>query len=402
MTKLRDKKGAITMITLITVLFLVSFLMSSYIIVSNKVKTQKEILNETKSIYEPKVTMEEIYNSYFSNDTVIPIYTVNQLLSIGNNEKINIDGKIYTFSSDKVYVLKNNLEFSAIDLGLETDWIPTYNSGNFEWNDNTIKVTTLSGNIITYSKNTTTGYPIILADAKGSTLADYKIYGNSVQNGTPTPETPIEVKSVGDLITDESDANYGKYAIPIKISVENGNEQTFNIILDEPLRKIGNYYDYIDFSNGKIERNIAIGEISDVSSIYSKRTNVIRFSVYVPTISYKVETHELLSEFLIYKGSWLSDEEYIFKHNSTGNHFYISFLKTRIGYEEGDSDQVIIEKANNYIKTLSNTKVYYPMAIPIEETIELPNIQLNKGKNTITIDTEVKPSNVSVTYTAKQ
>ena len=66
MTKIRDQKGAITMITLITVLFLVSFLMSTYIIISNKVKTQKEMLNETKSIYEPKVTMEEIYNSYFN------------------------------------------------------------------------------------------------------------------------------------------------------------------------------------------------------------------------------------------------------------------------------------------------------------------------------------------------
>lgn len=31
-------------------------------------------------------------------------------------------------------------------------------------------------------------------------IKDYKIYGNSIQNGTPRPETPIEVQSVGDKI----------------------------------------------------------------------------------------------------------------------------------------------------------------------------------------------------------
>lgn len=45
--------------------------------------------------------------------------------------------------------------------------------------------------------------PITLQKCKGVDLVDYKIYGNSVQNGTPTPETPIEIESVGDKTSNE-------------------------------------------------------------------------------------------------------------------------------------------------------------------------------------------------------
>jgi len=32
----------------------------------------------------------------------------------------------------------------------------------------------------------------------------------------------------------------------------------YNIYLDEPLRKIGNYVDYIDFANSKVVRNVKV------------------------------------------------------------------------------------------------------------------------------------------------
>lgn len=40
--------------------------------------------------------------------------------------------------------------------------------------------------------------PLTLLKCKGVDLVDYKIYGNSIQDGTPTPDTPIEFVSVGD------------------------------------------------------------------------------------------------------------------------------------------------------------------------------------------------------------
>ena len=58
--------------------------------------------------------------------------------------------------------------------------------------------------------------PITLQKCKNADLVDYKIYGESVQDGTPTPETPIEVESVGDY-----DLETGKYKIPVKVSGKN-------------------------------------------------------------------------------------------------------------------------------------------------------------------------------------
>lgn len=60
------------------------------------------------------------------------------------------------------------------------------------------------------------GYPLELSDCKKhKPMRDLKIYGNSFQDGTPSPETPIEVQSVGELVANETDVNYGKYKIPV-------------------------------------------------------------------------------------------------------------------------------------------------------------------------------------------
>ena len=55
-------------------------------------------------------------------------------------------------------------------------------------------------------------------------------------SNAPTPSVPIEIESVGDLITDTNDINYGKYKIPVTV-----NNITTNIYLNEPLRKIDEY-----------------------------------------------------------------------------------------------------------------------------------------------------------------
>ena len=44
-------------------------------------------------------------------------------------------------------------------------------------------------------------YPLVIEGKKNCNLADYRIYGNSVQDGEPTPEAPIEIRSVGELTT---------------------------------------------------------------------------------------------------------------------------------------------------------------------------------------------------------
>lgn len=124
MRNLKDQKGMITMLVLITVVFLVSFLISAYLLISSKLKSQQDIVSETKRIYEGTATMDEIYNSYFSNDEIVPIYTAEQLIKIGSKENVIINGKYYNFSKTTKYVLMNDIEFDASKLGLKNDWVP--------------------------------------------------------------------------------------------------------------------------------------------------------------------------------------------------------------------------------------------------------------------------------------
>ena len=56
------------------------------------------------------------------------------------------------------------------------------------------------------------GYPCVLENSVGLPAAGYKIYGNSIQDGIPSPENPIEVRSVGDRtdnLFNENDVTYG-------------------------------------------------------------------------------------------------------------------------------------------------------------------------------------------------
>lgn len=57
---------------------------------------------------------------------------------------------------------------------------------------------------------------LVLTDTKEAPLVDYKIYGDSTQDGTPTPDNPVDVVSAGELVTDDTDVNYGRYKIPVK------------------------------------------------------------------------------------------------------------------------------------------------------------------------------------------
>ena len=64
MRNLKSEKGAITILILITILFLTTFLISSYIIMSNKMQSQREVISDTKQIYE-SYNLNEMYEGYF-------------------------------------------------------------------------------------------------------------------------------------------------------------------------------------------------------------------------------------------------------------------------------------------------------------------------------------------------
>lgn len=128
MRNIKSESGAITILVLVSVLFMLSFLISSYVIIANKVQAQKEIIAQTKSIYE-NYNLEDIYNSYFGKN-IIPITDKEQLLSIGTgNDKI-IDGNYYDFANNKetIYLLMNDIEFTAY-----TEETLKDENGNYYW-----------------------------------------------------------------------------------------------------------------------------------------------------------------------------------------------------------------------------------------------------------------------------
>lgn len=73
--------------------------------------------------------------------------------------------------------------------------------------------------------------PLTLQDCLGNAnLIDYKIYGDSLQEGTPSPENPVEIKAVGDKTTNLLDVN----AMENDFMVINDDESvTFEIIYND-------------------------------------------------------------------------------------------------------------------------------------------------------------------------
>lgn len=89
----------------------------------------------------------------------------------------------------------------------------------------------------------------VLEKSVGKPLRNYNIFGNSVQEGTPSPENPVEIQSVGDLITDTASEYCGKYAVPIIITGKNMFNISDFIEFYDPYMSYATEYDYYDEVN---------------------------------------------------------------------------------------------------------------------------------------------------------
>jgi hypothetical protein len=85
--------------------------------------------------------------------------------------------------------------------------------------------------------NTVGGNLIVLKDSAKAPLQQLKLYGKTTRNGTPTPDAPVPLVSVGDS---------GSFMV--KIQGENVEEQT--LTMPYTLPSIKEYKDEIDFARG--------------------------------------------------------------------------------------------------------------------------------------------------------
>ena len=154
--------------------------------------------------------------------------------------------------------------------------------------------------------------PLTLLNCKGVDLVDYKIFGNSVQDGTPTPNTPIEVESVGERtknlwefdikeITVDTKEEVYKFSEPITKSCtfyyrETDYTSTGNIWLIGFRFKDGNYvYLYPNHIKQHTIRNINATEDNPLTQVQVRNGG----SSYITTGS--------IDNFMLVEGTYDSD-----------------------------------------------------------------------------------------------
>lgn len=172
---------------------------------------------------------------------------------------------------------------------------------------------------------------------------------------------------------------------------------TTNIYLNEPLRKIGDYADYVDFVNKKVVRNIG-KKIYNGSETWTAGAVTSRFLNYEITDAIKdtsvdYEPSVLCDYFRAIPWSdYQTDKDTsIYIYVASGNASNNAIVITKVGETSESFKQWLQE--NNII-------VYYPIN-QTEEEIELPNIPTFKGTTIIEVDTETQPSNMEVVYIGK-
>ena len=380
-----------------------------------------------------------------------------------------------------------------------------------------------------YEKETITDG--VIAGASEGEKVDYKIYGNSVQGGEPSPDNPVEIQSVGDLVTegeykdkykipvtvsgknlisypytflgtdnsgltvtDNKDGSItingtaskkvffhivktygdgslklpvGKYTISdnksdssapnfaadirknnvdvtyvvaneennvltindtnydyiwISITIQEGTvfnnvtyrpqlesgsqvtdyelykqPKTTNIYLNEPLRKVGSYADYIDFKNKKVVRKV-IQKTYDGSESWTKSGETIpegysQFvtidNTIVPHYTVQIYITPLSNKFETYSGG------YVDKSKERWNVSSPTYNVRPIIKTERLTENTV--KAWKSYLSENPVKVCYGLFTQTEETIELPEILTHKGTNIITVNTNIKPSKIEIT-----
>ena len=128
----KSQKGAITLVVLVGMLFLTAFLMSMYIAIANRAQNSAETTKQIQQQYNNLNEANAIYDSYFADTDIIPIYTKEQLAKIGSEEQVLINNKVYTFSVDGYYTIQNDLELGGVynentETWSGTEWTPLTN-----------------------------------------------------------------------------------------------------------------------------------------------------------------------------------------------------------------------------------------------------------------------------------
>jgi len=247
------------------------------------------------------------------------------------------------------------------------------------------------------SNNNTIRISVAYFDTEAKTTTTIKSLNDSGFINVTIPEKTNDNQQL--CITVYSNTNgtvkVGDYCVYKNIRLEIVDPITHNIYLKEPLRKIGDYADYIDFENKKVVRKIFSERITEVGSKSSRGNGYLSEITHKPYL--EEQSHNPI-------GFAISDKFTRFTSKYTDlfyNSYYIQTYVTtngesRVAYTFDIETVDTIEKAQ--IAMEDGFEVCYVLEEEIPEDITLPNIPTIKGTTILSVDTEIQPSNVEVIY----
>ena len=185
---------------------------------------------------------------------------------------------------------------------------------------------------------------------------------------------------------------------------------TTNIFLNEPLRKIGDYADYIDGKNKKVVRNVYKAIISKSNLSWSLGVSAWQREGHTDFLGMSVEP--IISQgYKGYSNRFIAGNWTWSGNTFPCNYFLIGVYKNKYihfiinnDYLDGITDESTdAEKIAAFKKFLAENETYviYPLQTPIEEpiTCELP--KLTAKTTIIEVDTSLFPTNAYGKYIKK-
>ena len=229
------------------------------------------------------------------------------------------------------------------------------------------------------------------------------LYSIAVQNETALDSgTSVEYSNIMLSIGENEYEPYG-YRIPIKVS--NGTDEIVtNIYLNEPLRRIGEYADYIDYANKKVVRKIASQYVNTVQYISAESTQYRRFLTDIEHEPLLIETVNGSNAVTTKRGIAISNKFSLSEYSYTtlGTHpELIQTYKTtagvnRVAYTFDDISITTIAQAQEKIG--NGFEVCYVMLNEKNEAMEFLELPTLRGTTILNVETTVRPSNIEVTY----
>lgn len=225
------------------------------------------------------------------------------------------------------------------------------------------------------------GAPPLTFTANGQPLLDYLISGNTVQNGTPTPENPIMPIGCGELET--TGVHAGQYKLPLTSTGQN-----VDIYLGEAQ------------TTRKIKRLVLTGDEDWVLNnnrlmFIFKTTGAVSYENLACT--HYVGVKSFSEVYGITNSTAVTERGIYINRGSTDVSDFKSFLAAQYAAGTPVTIWYVLAEPETGIVNEPLMKIGdYADTVSMEQAgVSIPT---NKGSTTLDVDTTIKPSNVYIKY----